>query len=405
MGKPGKVRNIVFVAVAAACLLTVVVYKAAVLLTPLEDEVSSTLEGRVYQNLPELTWEAFESGEYQDDFEQFVDDSVPGHDAALLANAALQQCAITIANIPFGFDARPTFYGSDYVYMASIGAIWGMPEDAPSEEEMADWAEACSEVIETDSGIDWVFYLCDGTAVTAANPVLSLTSADASGYSYLEDGFLDLLPESCTIVDGSYTSTEEYVEDHFLTDHHWNIRGALRAYDSVIEALGKEPVEFGEVYVAYEGPFWGSYARRGLSILGEGDVILDVEYERSSLRVTVDGVEQYASYLDESFAADYTSYTKSSMFADCYGSYFHGDPGLIEIENLDVQNGESLLIIGDSYTNCMERFFAESYQYVYIIDPRNYEEGTIQEFLDGHDIDDGVFICQYALLQNVESLL
>ena len=405
MNQTGRARNIVFIAVIAACLLSVVVYKAIIYFTPLEEEESSALEARTYQNLPDLTWDSFSSGEYQDDFEQFVADSIPGRDAALLANAALQRSAISAANVPFGYEAYPTFYGSEYLYISGIGAVWGEPMGEPAKESFAEHADSCSELMAIDSDIDWVFCLCDDVRTSAANPAIPLTSNEVSRSSYYAEDFLNLLPEDCIVVDDSYSSTEEFAEDHFLTDHHWNIRGAIRAYDSIIEALGKEPVEFGEVYTAYEGPFWGSFARRGLSLQGEGDVVLDVEYDRSSLRVTADGVEQDESFLDESYADGYTSYTKSSLFSDCYANYFHSDRGLIEIENLDVQNGESLLIIGDSFSNCMERFFAESYQYVYVIDPRHYEEGTIQEFLDGHDIDDGVFICQEGLLQYVENLL
>ena len=406
MKRPGQVRNIAFVAVAAACLLTVVVYKAAIYLTPLEDEESSTLEGRVYQNLPELTWESFESGEYQDDFEQFVADSVPGRDEVLLANAALQRSAIRLANLPFGFDAYPTFFGSDYVCIPSLGAVWAKSKTVEDvkQDDMDEWAEACSKVIETAPDVEWAFYLCDRSSVSEANPA-ALLSSDIADYSYLAEGFLTQLAGDCTVIDGSYTNTDDFAEDHYLTDHHWTIQGAMKTYQAIIEVFDKEALEFGEVYVAYEGPFWGSSSRSGLALPGGGDTVCDVEYDRSSLKVTVDGVERDESFLDESYADDYDGHFNSSLFENTYATYFHSDYGLIEIENLDVQNGESLLIIGDSYTNCMERFFAESYRYVYVIDPRHYEEGTIQEFLAGHDIDDAAFVITVETLDDVQNLL
>ena len=406
MNQTGRARNIVFIAVIAACLLSVVVYKAIIYFTPLEEEESSALEARTYQNLPDLTWDLFSSGGYQDDFEQFVADSIPGRDAALLINAALQRSAISAANVPFGYEAYPTFYGSDYVVIPSLNAVWAKAKTTSTvtQADMDKWAGVCAEVIECAPDADWLFYLCDRSNISEANPAVTL-SDNASDYSYITEGFLNLLPDSCIVVDGSYSDTEEFAEDHFLTDHHWSITGAMKAYESIIEALDKEPVKFGEVYVAYEGPFWGSCARMGLALVGDADMICDVEYEKSSLKVTANGVEREESFLDESYAAGFTTYANSSLFENTYASYFHGDYGLIEMENLDMQNGESLLIIGDSFTDCMDRFFAENYQYVYVIDPRHYDNGTIREFLGEHDVDDAVFIISVETLDDVENLL
>ncbi|MBR0404365.1 MAG: hypothetical protein IJI68_04050 [Eggerthellaceae bacterium] len=72
-----------------------------------------------------------------------------------------------------------------------------------------------------------------------------------------------------------------------------------------------------------------------------------------------------------------------------YASYFHGDEGLLEIQ-ADSGKG-SLLIVGDSYTNCIDYLFANQYRHVYVIDPRYYTE-TIDSFMQDHEVDDAVMI-------------
>lgn len=49
-------------------------------------------------------------------------------------------------------------------------------------------------------------------------------------------------------------------------------------------------------------------------------------------------------------------------------------------------------IVGDSYTNCMERFLAANFATTYVLDPRN-DERAIDEFLAEHpDVDNVLFL-------------
>lgn len=51
----------------------------------------------------------------------------------------------------------------------------------------------------------------------------------------------------------------------------------------------------------------------------------------------------------------------------------------------------TLVIVGDSYTHCMERFFAESYRDVYKLDPRH-AKFSLTKFLASHHVDDILFL-------------
>ena len=68
-------------------------------------------------------------------------------------------------------------------------------------------------------------------------------------------------------------------------------------------------------------------------------------------------------------------------YANQYGTWFHGNYATLVIENPSCENNETLLIIGDSYSTCIDRFFAESYARVVVIDPRLFE-GSLSALID-----------------------
>lgn len=389
-----KTRNLVFVAIIAVCLFSVIGYKAVIAATPLTAPQRSTLEGREYQTFPKISDETVSSGGFQDDFEQYVADLIPQRDAVLLTNAALQRKTIELANVPFGYKAYPTFFGSDRILVPEDEVIYQKPQTKleVTKESLNEAADKCSAVINSDSDVDWAFYLVDRSASSAANPAHSL-SANVADYDYLREELLEKLPESCAVVDGAYYDFSEFKTAYFRTDHHWQIMGGVEAYRKISAALGNEPIEFDAVNVVYPGPFWGSNARRGLACVGGGDIVYDVEYSRSSLEVKIDGKRQSEPSLCAAYDEGHKKYHKDDIFSNVYADYFHNDYGLIEIENAEKRNGKSLLIVSDSFSNNIERFFAENYQNVYVLDMRFYK-GTVKGFLEENDVDDGVFIWQ-----------
>ena len=386
-----KVRNIIFVAIIAVCLFSVIGYKVAVAATPLTAPQRSTLEGREYQGFPKVSTEAISDGDFQDDFEQYIADLIPRRDTVLLANAALQRKTIELANVPFGYAAYPTFFGSKYVYIPEGQLVYEKPElvSKTAEESLDEKAQKYSRIIDNNADVNWVFYLVDRGATSAANPAHAL-SANVEDYDYLRTEFLDKLPESCVVVDGAYYDSSEFQNDYFHTDHHWRIQGGMKAYEKISEALGNDSIEFGTVGEVYSGPFWGANARSGLAPVGSGDAVFDVEYDKSEIGVKINGKKHDADSLDAGYSDGFEGYEKEETFTNVYSHYFHGDYGMIEIENTQNKNGKLLLVVADSFSNCIERFFAEGYQYVCVLDPRHFND-SIQSVLDEHDFTDGVF--------------
>ena len=386
-----RVRNILFAVITAAiCTLALLNIVAASIPNVHEAVTRSYLEGRGYQQAPKITRASLSSGVFQSEFEQYIADSIPCRNAALLANAQAQRMIIEIANVPFGYSAYPTFFDSNYIYCPSWHSIVESPDSqrALTAERLQASAEALSRFIHANQNVNWRMALVDRNRNSLASPAHSLLAKPAD-YDFVRSKFLEQLPDECTCIDLSIADTGQYYGKYYKTDHHWQIEGAFDAYQTIMESLDKQPIASYSFFTAFDGPFYGSEARLGL-ITCESDFVHDVRYTKSELEIKANGKKKEADYLGGNGEAG-SLFKKADTFENVYSSYFHGDAGVIAITNEKAPDDSTLAIIGDSFTNNIERLFAESYQHVYVIDPRHCKS-SLQSYLDKYQIDDAVFI-------------
>ena len=141
--------------------------------------------------------------------------------------------------------------------------------------------------------------------------------------------------------------------------------------------------------VEWDVPFYGAVSRLSLCLTREPDYIADYPVAIDGVDVLIDGEK-----VDSSALADYQLYhdgdADDALYTNRYAEYFHTDYGIIELCNDHVADG-TLLIIADSYSNNMERFFTANYRHVYVVDPRH-ANVSMDEFMDEHTIDNVLFL-------------
>ena len=85
---------------------------------------------------------------------------------------------------------------------------------------------------------------------------------------------------------------------------------------------------------------------------------------------------------------------------DKYGYFFGGNPGVVSITNNEASkennNDRNLLIIKDSYANCISNVYAANFENTYVVDLR-YFNMSIEEFISEYQITD------ILVLYNVDS--
>lgn len=383
-----RARDVVFSILVAAVFLCVIGYDAAAHMLPgVERPTESLLEQRHYSDFPDFS----EREGVQDRFEGWVADRVPFRDEVLLANGTMQRSLIALANVPFGFDAYPALFGGADYCIPSLGRVAGALIWEPSEfwERPTVIAAGCSALVERHPEVNWLFYLPDRAASSSASPLASLQSSYAD-VAYIAEQLRMRLPEECPLICEPLTTLEDFDAYLMKTDHHWNIRGAVRGYSSIIRHFGFEPLVF-EYYEAFEGPCFGSGARSGRCD-AYAEPMLDVRYPKSGiLQVAVNGAPVDESWLGCSLRPEGAdALTDEQKKFDPYAAWFHNTEPFVEIVNPEIEGG-TLLIINDSFASSIHRFFPEHYRTVYAIDPRSYD-GSIDDFIASHDIDDAVFL-------------
>ena len=71
----------------------------------------------------------------------------------------------------------------------------------------------------------------------------------------------------------------------------------------------------------------------------------------------------------------------------------------MEIENLDITEGETCVVIKESYGNAFVPHLIPHYKKIYVIDPRHYN-GTLSGFTQDKEIDDILFIANISTTRN-----
>jgi hypothetical protein len=82
-----------------------------------------------------------------------------------------------------------------------------------------------------------------------------------------------------------------------------------------------------------------------------------------------------------------------------YSAFIGSDQPYSVIENLDKTDGETCLVIKDSFGNAFVPFLIPHYKTIHIIDPRHYES-TLSEFSESKKIDDIIFISNISTTRN-----
>ena len=187
---------------------------------------------------------------------------------------------------------------------------------------------------------------------------------------------------------------QEYI--YFRTDAHWTARGAFCAYRSLMDAMGLEYSALDTYESGIRDGFFGGLYQ---SIMRDPQnnaldfIPDDVEYFYPSHGATV------KNYL----TADMISGTDRllldpgiSSVSNYYNIFLGGDLALGYIHS-QIGNGESVMIVRDSYGHAFLPFLVDQFEHIYVVEPRYFNKGYYQDFALGpfmriHGIETLVFL-------------
>lgn len=396
-----KIRNIVLLVCASGLLCCTMGFKV---LNKLNIPVSSALqtnversylEGRPYTRLPSPSVDSFLSGDFQDDLESYTADALPLRETLLLGKASLQRLSISQMADLLGYDAYHTFFGSGYLHETEGNRLLAVPAKQSKKvlNGLAASVDSINDFVTSNPGYTYYFAMPYRSDVLGIGPLAGLVSEPVDA-EFLQSRIFSRLSPDITQIDLMPSSYEEFDEDYFKTDHHWNIKGAYKAYCTINEAMGNasSTLPCGELLTFPTAQFYGSEARSGLDTSVGPDIIQDYELAVPNHETWI-----YGELMPSDFAASTQAYIDGfqpdNPFVNLYADYWHGDYGQIVFVNQDDKTSKNLLIIADSFSNPMERMFLSSYSRVYVYDPR-YATMSLADFLKKYDNIDDILFCE-----------
>ena len=403
-----KIRNVILLVCASGLLCCTMGFKVLNKLdipvpNVLETNVEhSYLEGRPYTRLPILAVDSFLSGDFQDSLETYAADALPLRESLLLGRASLQRLGISEIATIFGYDIYPTFFESSYLHESEGNRLLAMPvKQSPTiTEGLIESVDSINDFVASNPGYSYYFAMPYRSDVLGIGLLAGLVSNQLNT-EFLQTEIFSRLSSDITQIGLIPASYQEYENDYFKTDHHWNIRGAYKAYRIINEAMGNSPstLSSGKLLTFPTAQFYGSEARNGLDTGIGTDIIQDYEFILPEYETRI-----YGELMPDDFAASTPTYTDgflpNSPFMNLYTNYWHGDYGQIVFINQDHKDSKNLLMVVDSFSNPIEQLFLSSYSKVYVYDPRH-ATINLAKFLNKYDDIDDVLICEtYQTMRN-----
>lgn len=229
------------------------------------------------------------------------------------------------------------------------------------------------------------------SAMIAPTAQSVLTNKFKTGmYAYNQNEYLTGISDAVgkEVFIDTYNVLKNHNEEniYYKTDHHWTTYGAYLAYEKwasqkQIEVYGMKDIDVQEV----TKEFFGTVNSK-LNMKMKADTIL--QYTVKNVLFTVN-YNMGANVTDTFFFQDFLK------GKDKYGYFFGGNPGLVEISSTNI-NPRRLLIIKDSYANCIAPVYAANFGKTYVVDLRFFNM-SIDAFIEENQITD------ILVLYNVDS--
>ena len=341
---------------------------ALVLFLVLPRQDFSEKEKRYLAEAPKLTWQELASGAFGEEVETYLADHVPGRDFFVGLSAY--------------YDLLSNRQVTKEVYRAEGGRLveppirWNPAAVQTNMDAINRFAEAAGRPVD--------LMLVPSAGFCLEDTIEGL--ADPYTDSQMIRDIYAMAGEKVDTVDliAAFTEVQDPEALFYRTDHHWTSLGAYAAYQTYMELLDRDYLTRDAFTVeSFDGFYGSTYSRSGLW-LTKGESV-ELWNAGGSFRVTNGESETVSNDL---------FYRQRLEELDKYTVYLDGNHSLVRIENTEAQGKGKLLVIRDSYANCLGTFLAHSYESVVLVDLRYYKN-PVSELLAAEEFTD-VLIC-YSL--------
>ena len=331
----------------------------------LPKEKFSALEKRYLSDAPVLNWENLSSGKFGSDVESYMADYIPGRNFFVGLNA--------YADLFTARQVSKGVYAAEGNRLVQAPVVWNEKQAQQNMQAIDSFAEKVGRQVD--------LMLVPTAGWAAQDTIVGLS--DPYEDEALIQRLYDLCGESVRTID--LTSVIKAQEDpaslYYRTDHHWTTDGAYLAYETYMQLLGRDYRAKEDFTVETASGFHGSTYSESALWLTPGE---DIEMWHGSSNITVTNGENPEPHQG-------VFYKERLEEADKYTAFLDGNHSIVRITNPDAQGKGKLLVIRDSYSNCLGTLLTESYEEVVLVDLRYYKNPVSQLWAEENFTD--VLVC------------
>lgn len=334
------------------------------------DKEYSEKENRMLQQRPQFTLAGIESGRLMEQYESYLSDQFVGRNFWVSLKTRIDLLAGKR-------ESNGVFKGKNHYLLEDIAS--------PDQEQMAQNIEAIESFENKYQDIPMYMMLVPNAA--------NIESGKLPGFAVTEDQnqiFRNIqkeLGDYINWVDVTKTLKKHKSEDiYYRTDHHWTTLGAFYAFQELASSMKLDTSKVSE---------WKSYA-----VTSEFNGTLsatsgyETGYEEPIYIYAPENIEDapevVVNYVNEKKKTA-TLYDSSKLEEkDKYAMFLGGNYPMIDIRTT-ADTTDRLLLIKDSYANCLVPFLVPYYREIIIIDPRYYY-GDITEVMESNKITSVLFL-------------
>lgn len=162
----------------------------------------------------------------------------------------------------------------------------------------------------------------------------------------------------------------------YVSDHHWTSHAALLAYNDICNALGVPHSPTGSFSAETVSESFRGTLHSKIPVDSIKDTIIRYEYPGCSFKTHAAKGAKSELYETEYFADEYL------LKKDKYSYFGNGNLPLLILENENSLSESEIVIIKDSFANCMIPHFTENFRKVHVIDPRYFKGKRISEYVN-----------------------
>ena len=334
------------------------------------DAEFSETENRMLAQKPSLTLSGIESGRFMEQYESYQSDQIAGRNLWVQLKTRM--------DLLLGKrESNQVFKGKDSYLLEDI--------KTPDQKHLDQNLQAICEFEEAYPDIPMYMMLVPNAANVLSNklPAFAVTRDQDADFHSIQKA----LEGHLTWVDAGDAMKDHKSEQiYYHTDHHWTTLGAYYGYQALAKTMELDTSKAPELTpYAVSNSFNGTLSSTSGYETGyrEPIYVYFPKEEEDSLEVVVNYVEEQKKTA--------TLYDSSKLDGkDQYGLFLGGNHGLVSIRTT-ADSTKRLLLLKDSYANCLIPFLIPYYREILVVDPRYYY-GDITSLMEENRISSVLFL-------------